>query len=309
MVDPETCLIALYVEVDTFCKAHVSHRPSTRGRKPSLSVSEIVTLAIFGQWAEFRSERGYARWLARHGRDLFPRLPHRTRLNRLQRQHHATITAFALHLGQQLIDPLERYELLDGTGIAVRNDRRGGPGWLPEAVGIGSCRRLRFFEGLRLLLCTGERGVVTGWGVGSATTGERALAETLFEARVLPQPELPSAGQTMGSCYLADMGFSGQACQARWAEQQGAIVVSPPQTRSKREWPETWTRQLARVRQVIESVFGRLLHDFRLEHERPHTLGGFLTRLAAKIGLHNACIWLNRQHGQPDLALAGLVEW
>jgi Transposase DDE domain len=168
---------------------------------------------------------------------------------------------------------------------------------------------LRFFEGFRLLICTGERGVVTGWGCGSATTGERALAETLFEGRVLPQPDLPSAGRTMGACYLADMGFSGQACQERWREQDGAQVVSPPQTRSKAEWPEEWTRQLARVRQVIESVFRRLLHDFRLEHERPHTLDGFLTRLAAKIGLHNVCIAFNRQHGHPDLALAGLVEW
>lgn len=309
MFDPETCLIALYVEVDTFCKVHVPELAPRCGRKPSLSVSEIVTLAIFGQWAEFRSERGFARWLSRHGRALFPTLPHRTRLNQLQRQHLATITAFALHLGQHLIAPQDRYEILDGTGVAVRNDRRGGVGWLPEAVSLGSCRRLGWFEGIRLLVCTGERGAVTGWGCGSATTGERALAETLFEARVLPQPGLPSAGQTMGACYLADMGLSGVDCQQRWAEQQGAYVVSPPQTGSHREWPESWTWNLARVRQVIESVFRRLLHDFRLEHERPHTLGGFLTRLAAKMALHNACIWFNRAAGQPNLAIAGLVEW
>ena len=128
MFDPETCLIALYVEVDTFCKAQVPAPMPHRGRPSSLSVSEIVTLAIFGQWAEFRSERGFARWLGRHGRELFPTLPHRTRLNHLQQQHLATITAFALHLGRQLIDPRERYEILDGIGLAVRNDRRGGVG-------------------------------------------------------------------------------------------------------------------------------------------------------------------------------------
>lgn len=309
MFDPETCLTALYVEVDTFCKAAVPEPAPRRGRNPSLSVSEIVTLAIFGQWAEFRSERGYDRWLGRHGRALFPTLPHRTRLNQLQRQHLATITAFALHVGQHLIDPRDRYEILDGTGLAVRNDRRGGVGWLPEAVSLGSCRRLGWFEGIRLLVCTGERGEVTGWGCGSATTGERALAETLFEARVLPQSALPSAGQTLGAGYLADMGLSGLDCQQRWAAQQGAYVVSPPQTGSHRAWPEEWTWNLARIRQVIESVFRRLLHDFRLEHERPHTLGGFLTRLAAKMALHNACIWFNRHAGQPNLAIAGLVEW
>ena len=46
MLDPETCLIALYVLVDTFCKHHVPERPPTPGRQPSLSVSEVVTLAM-----------------------------------------------------------------------------------------------------------------------------------------------------------------------------------------------------------------------------------------------------------------------
>jgi hypothetical protein len=309
MFDPETCLIALYVLVDTFCKAHVPPTPPKPGRKPSLSVSEVVTLAIFGQWAMFGSERGYLRWADRHLRPLFPTLPHPSQVNRLQQQHQAVITAFAVHLGQQLIDPQERYEILDGTGLAVRNDRRGGSGWLPEIEEIGSCRRLGWFEGFRLLVCAGERGVVTGWGCGSARTGERALVDTLFEARILPQPELPSAGITMGSCYLADMGFSGEACQQRWRDLYGAVVVSPPQRGSHQAWDETWTRDLARIRQVIESVFGRLLHPFRLEHERPHTLGGFQARLAAKMALHNACIWFNRQAGQPDLAIANLVAW
>lgn len=236
-------------------------------------------------------------------------MPHPSQVNRLQQQHQAVITACALHLGQSLIAPDERYEILDGTGLAVRNDRRGGTGWVPELGEVGSCRRLGWFDGFRLLVCAGERGVVTGWGCGSAITGERALTDTLFEARCVGHPDLPSAGITMGACYLADMGFSGQDCQQRWRDLYGAVVVSPPQRGSKQEWDEEWTRELSRIRQVIESVFGRLLHPFRLEHERPHTLGGFLARLAAKMALHNAWIWFNRQAGLPALAIANLLAW
>ncbi len=105
------------------------------------------------------------------------------------------------------------------------------------------------------------------------------------------------------------MGFSGKDCQARWLAQYDAAVISSPPTHAKAVWPKNGRRALARIRQIIESVFRRLLHDVRLEHERPHTLGGFLTRLAAKIGLHHTCLWLNRQHGQPDLALAGFIDW
>jgi hypothetical protein len=309
MLDPETCVIALYVPVDTFCKAYVPEPAPHRGRTPSLSVSEVVTLAIFGQWAEFRSERGYWRWAQRHLRDLFPTLPHRSQFNRAQRQHLPVITACALHLGRELITPGEPYELLDGTGVAVRNDKRGGPGWIPEAVSIGSCGRLRWFEGVRLLVCSTVDGIVTGWGCGSATTSERALAETFFAGRADPDPALTSVGTATGLAYLADMGFSGKDCQARWQARYGAIVRSSPPTQAKAVWSWAERRALSKIRQIIESVFRRLLHDFRLEHERPHTLDGFLARLAAKIGLHHTCIGLNRQHGRPDLAIAGLLDW
>jgi hypothetical protein len=32
-------------------------------------------------------------------------------------------------------------------------------------------------------------------------------------------------------------------------------------------------------------------------------------RPAVMIGLHNVCIWLNRQVGWPDLAFADLSDW
>ena len=59
----------------------------------------------------------------------------------------------------------------------------------------------------------------------------------------------------------------------------------------------------------METVFGRLHHDFGLERERPHQLEGFQTRLAARAVLHNFCIWLNRQLGRPSLAFADLLGW
>jgi hypothetical protein len=60
---------------------------------------------------------------------------------------------------------------------------------------------------------------------------------------------------------------------------------------------------------VVETVIGRLHGAFRLDRERPHDLGGFQARLAAKVALHNACCWLNRRHGRPALAVADLLGW
>jgi hypothetical protein len=66
---------------------------------------------------------------------------------------------------------------------------------------------------------------------------------------------------------------------------------------------------LAGVRQIVATVYEKLDHTFRLDRARPHELCGFQARLAAKITLHNFCIWVNEQLGRPRLAFVDLVAW
>jgi hypothetical protein len=66
---------------------------------------------------------------------------------------------------------------------------------------------------------------------------------------------------------------------------------------------------LARLRQVVETIYDKLLNTFRLGRERPHALTGFQARLAAKVSLHNFCLWFNAHLGREPLAFADLIEW
>jgi hypothetical protein len=45
------------------------------------------------------------------------------------------------------------------------------------------------------------------------------------------------------------------------------------------------------------------------ENGRGRFVSGFQARLAAKIALHNFCIWVNEQLGRPLLAFTDLVDW
>ena len=74
MVDVDTFLTTLYVMVDDFCKISLPLETHT-GPQAALTRSEVVTLAIFGQWQGFGSERGFYRDAPRHWRAAFPRLP------------------------------------------------------------------------------------------------------------------------------------------------------------------------------------------------------------------------------------------
>jgi hypothetical protein len=307
--DPETFLTELYVLVDEFCKQQSA--PVRPGPAPALTESEVLTLALFSHWASFGSERAFYRYAARHLRPLFPTLPSRPQFNRLVRRCHDRLAAFALHLGQYLAATDRAFEILDGTGVPTRNVKRRGAGWLPEVADIGKCTRLGWYEGVRLLLAVTPQGAITGFGLGSASTNDRTLAETFFALRAQPEARLLSVGQPVSDCYVADMGFGGVQCEERWAAHYGATIVCPAQTGSTRAvaWSKPWRTWLAGIRQVIETVNDRLLTTFGLTHERPHAWDGLQARLAARVGLHNICLWFNQQRDRSLLTIADLIDW
>ena len=308
MVDTDTFLTSLYCMVDDFCQLQLAPEP-IGGHPPSLVRSEVVTLAIFSQWHQFGSERGFYRFAQRHLRRAFPVFPDRSQFNRLVREQRPAIIAFFLQLAQRLQPEASSYEVLDTSAVPTRDRRRRGEGWLPEFADIGPSSRLRWFEGLRLLLCVTPSGVITGYGIGAASAKDQPLAEVFLGARAFPHPELAMVGTATPAAYLTDKGFEGQACHARWRADYGAEVLTPPKRQNKAQWPPEAHRQLASMRQIVETVFARLQDTFRLDRERPHALDGFAARLAAKVALHNFCLWLNQQLGRPNMAFCDLWAW
>ncbi len=308
-MDQDTFLTTLYVMIDDFCQSHgfaEKHRP---GPAASLSCSEVVTLAVFGQWARFPSERAFYRYTVGHLRAAFPTLPEREQFNRLQRGYRDVIVAFSLFLVEQMHAQHCLYEALDSSGIPTRDAKRRGTGWLAGQADIGWSNRIGWYEGFHLLTSITPTGVITGFGFAPASCNDHSLAETFFAARQHPSPRLPSVGAPAQGVYVADKGFAGDHLHRRGPAQYGAEVVSPPHQRSKVRWSKDWRRWLAGLRQIIETIYEKLLNTFRLARERPHALHGFQARLAAKVALHNFCIWLNGQLRREPLAFADLLDW
>ena len=308
MVEVDTFLTILYVMADDFCKTSLPPEPHP-GPQAALRRSEVVTLALFGQWQSFGSERGFYRYAQQHLRAAFPQLPTREQFNRQMRQQHVALVAFFLHLVTLLAAPCCTYEALDSSGVPTRDAKRRGPGWLPGLADIGWSNRLGWYEGFHVLLAVNPVGAITGFGFGPASTKDQPLAETFFALRRHAHPRLPSVGAPARGPYVVDKGFEGQANQVLWRQTYGAQGICPPKRNSRTPWPKSLRRWLAGVRQVVETVYDKLWHTFRLDRERPHELSGFQTRLAAKIALHNFCMWLNEHLGRPRLSFTDLVDW
>jgi hypothetical protein len=304
MIDLETFITTLYVMIDDFCQSKLDPEKPKPGPQASLNRSEVMTLALFGQWGQFSSERAFYRYAQHHLGEAFPQLPNRSQFNRQQRRHRDEITAFALDLVQILHAQETAYEVLDSTAAVTRDAKRRGLGWLAGQADIGWSNRVGWYEGFHLLLCVTAQGVITGFGFGSASTHDQHLAATLFAARCTPSPRLPGAGSPAQGSYVADKGFAGEKPRQHFQHAYQVDLITPPHQRSKQRWPKALRRWLAHLRQIIETVNDKLLNTFRLARERPHDLTGFQARLAAKVALHNVCIWLNLQLDQAPLATA-----
>lgn len=307
-MDMNTFITTLYVVADDFSKTQLSPKIKP-GPEPSLSCGEVITLAVFGQWQGFGSERGFYRYACNNLRKEFPTLPHRSQFNRLLRDHASAIAEFCIHLVELLDARNCAYEAVDTCGIPTRNAKRGGAGWLPGIADIGWCNIRKWIEGFRMIASVSPDGVVTGFGFGPASAKDQPMAEVLFAARKEQSSLLPSVGNPALGHYVVDKGFQGIDNHQRWNLLYGAEVVCAPRRDSKNAWSKEMLKWLSSIRQIVETVFDKLEHVFRLDRERPHDLIGFQARLAAKVALHNFCIWINIKFGRPKLAFADLISW
>jgi hypothetical protein len=308
MLDVDTFLTTLYVMVDDFCH---SQPPKKRpGPEASLSRSEVITLAVFARWSRFNSERDFYRYADSKLRKAFPSLPDRSQFNRSVRSHANLIEAFVLHLVAVLRTPRGPYQALDSSAMPTRDAKRRGHGWLAGQADIGWSNSIGWYEGFSLLTATDPTGVITGFCLGSASTADQPLAETFFNVRANPNPRLKSVGLAFLGSYVADKGFEGEENHRRWSESYGAHIIHPPKRNSRKgSWSKHLRRWIAGIRQIVESVYEKLFNTFGLWRERPHELEGLRSRLAARVALHNFCIWLNDQLSRPRLAFADLLGW
>jgi hypothetical protein len=309
MLDVDTFLTTLYVIVDDFCH---SHRPKSRpGPQASLSASEVVTLAIFARWSRFAGERDFYRYAETNLIDAFPTLPDRSQFNRCVRRYLGLIEEMALHLADVMKAQRCPYQALDSSAMPVRDAKRRGEGWLAGQADIGWSNSLGWYEGFRLLVATDPTGVVTGFGFCGASATDQQVAETFFALRHRPNPRLISVGSAFSAgLYVTDKGFEGEENHKRWLDLYGVCIIHPPKRNSrKRSWPKRLRRWVAGIRQIVETVYDKLFNAFGLWRERPHELSGLRARLAARVALHNFCIWLNDHLGRPRLAFADLLGW
>jgi hypothetical protein len=297
MMDLDSFLVSLYVLVDDWWKAdHPSRAPRKPGRPALLSESEVLTLAILAQWPRFRSERDFWRFASSHLRPYFPMLCSQSQLNRRIRALEPELRELQLAFARELACPSAVYRVMDTTLVPaivrVRASRKGL--FCGQATFGRSASKTEWIYGFKVALVVDPDGVITAFGLAPAASDERPIGEALL------------ASDRYGA-YLADKGFTGVEWERLWMEQYGALVAATPKNDSRRAWSKVDRRWASAKRQIIEGVIGQLKDFFSLERHRAKTLGGLLTRLAAKVAAYTCAQRINDSLGRPLRHLADLL--
>jgi len=285
--DLDTLCTAVYVTADDLLP-----EPRANARR-ELSDAEVVTLAVAQVAMGIPSDRRFLAVADTRLRHLFPQLPEQPGYFKRRLALREAIDWLTGVFAQQCPGYHDDLVLLDSTpvecGRSVDTTRRSRLG---ECAGYGwSASHSRFFWGMRLHLVCAMDGTPRRAELRSADQPEREVALELL-------PRVLRGGETV----VCDKGYAGREFEQAVAA-IGGYLARPARTGE----PIGSRPHLGRIRQRIESVFQTFKDLLTLERHGARTPEGIRTRVAARLLVLAASVWLNHQLGRPTRSLVAFV--
>jgi hypothetical protein len=153
-----------------FCHVDDAMPNAEKHSQANLYPSEVVTLAILFALKGV-GNRAFYRWLERDYRELFPNLPHRTRLFRLFNTHRIWTEVFMAE--HSLIG------LIDTYGIELIHPRREGRS--DQQIGKKGLSNKRWIVGCKLCYVLNNVGLIVDWDVDTANVYDGTAFQEIVE--------------------------------------------------------------------------------------------------------------------------------
>jgi hypothetical protein len=156
--------------IDLFCRVDDQMPDAQKHSQASLYPSEVVTIAILFALKGV-GNRAFYRWLMRDYRQLFPRLPVRTRLFRLFNSRR--------HWTQRFMAEPSLLGLIDTYGIELLHPRREGRS--EQQIGKKGLSNRRWIVGGKLCFVLNPLGLIVDWDVDTANVYDGSHFQEIAE--------------------------------------------------------------------------------------------------------------------------------
>jgi len=265
----------------SFIDDHVVAARRGRGRRPRLSDTELLTLAVAQGLLGYHSEHRWIRFALCSLGGLFRYLPNQPGYHQRLKAAEPLLCHTILMLAEHCPAWFDDLWMTDATPVPCGTSRETVKrSDLAGHAGYGFCAsHSRYYWGLKLyLVCTGD-GMPIMWCLAHPKIGEREVVAALLERNHHFIRE--------GQLLLADKGFSGTEFK-QLTEVIGIRLLRP----DRRD--ETYHNgNLGGVRHWIESVNDTLKGQLDLESHGGRTPAGVFTRIAQRLLAMAAGIWHN----------------
>jgi hypothetical protein len=301
MLDKATVLASIYTIVDDAMKgSSVIHEILNRpGPAPSLSDSEVVTLALYQELIGEPREDHFFRLYQEQLRAYFPGLNERSRYNRRKRDLWSVILAVRMTL-QIVLDALllEETAVIDSAPVpcvSYKRDKADSDFAGKADYGVCSSKAMKYF-GFKLHTIVSLTGVVMSFLLTPANRYDNQPVVELLDSFSHHLKQL-----------LGDGAYNDATLQTFLAQYRSLELLAPAKVNQAPQRSREAQKQLNRLRLICETVNSQLQEQLHLSKHYAKSTWGAMTRIAAKLTAHSVAMMVNQLLGRPPLHLAGLA--
>jgi Transposase DDE domain len=301
MLDKATVLITIFTIVDDTMKGsaviqHALHRP---GPAPSLSDSELVTIALYQELIGEPREDHFFRLHQASLQTFFPGLNERSRYNRRKRDLWSVILALRVSL-QIVLEALQLEEtaVIDSAPVPCVGYKRAkqASDFVGTAdYGVCSSKAMKYF-GCKLHSVVSLTGIILGFLLTPASRYDNQ-----------PVVELLDSFSHHLKRLLGDGAYNDVALQSYLQQYRSLHLLAPAKGNQAPKRSQPAQRQLNRLRLICETVNAQLQEQLHLSKHYAKSTWGVMTRIAAKVTAHSVGMMVNTLLGRPALKLADLA--
>ena len=301
MLDKATVLTTIFTIVDDTMKgsAVIQHALDRPGPAPSLSDSELVTIALYQELIGEPREDHFFRLHQEQLRRYFPGLNERSRYNRRKRDLWSVILAVRISL-QIVLDALQLEETaaIDSAPVPCVGYKRAkqASDFVGTAqYGVCSSKAMKYF-GCKLHSVVSLTGVIMGFVLTAANRYDNQPVVELLDSFAHHLKRL-----------LGDGAYNDAALQTFLEQYRSVELLAPTKVKQQPVRSKQAQKQLNRLRLICETINAQLQEQLHLSKHYAKSTWGLMTRIAAKVTAHSVGMMVNLALGRPPLHLASLA--
>jgi hypothetical protein len=267
----ELQLIAMFCDIDDFCKAFVpvytrhllQAGRRRRQRQATLTLSEIMTLLVAFHCSHYRTfKHYYTAHVAPHLRPYFPQLVSYTRFVELMPQALIPLCCYL----QTRKGRCTGIAFIDSTALAVCHNRRIATHKVFKGWAARGKTSMGWFYGFKLHLIVNDEGEL--------------LAFQLTPGHVDDRRPVPRLAKGLFGQLFGDRGYISQVLHdVLWG--QGLELLTNVRRNMKNRLMRLEDKLLLRKRALIETINDQLKNISQIEHTRHRSVTGFMVNLVA----------------------------